>query len=31
MPLDTAADAKSFNWEDPLDLGSRLSEEERMV
>ena len=22
---------KTFNWEDPLDLASRLSEEERMV
>ncbi|WP_421789028.1 acyl-CoA dehydrogenase [Hyphobacterium sp.] len=24
-------DSKTFNWEDPLDLGSWLSEEERMV
>ena len=31
MALDSAADAKTFSWEDPLDLASRLSEEERMV
>src|SRR5689334_11103114 len=31
MPLDSAADQKTFRWEDPLDLASRLSEEERMV
>ncbi len=31
MALDTASPAKTFNWEDPLDLASRLSEEERMV
>jgi glutaryl-CoA dehydrogenase len=30
MPLD-AAPAKTFRWEDPLDLASRLTEEERMV
>jgi glutaryl-CoA dehydrogenase len=30
MPLDAQA-AKTFRWEDPLDLASRLSEEERMV
>jgi glutaryl-CoA dehydrogenase len=29
MPLDAAA--KTFRWEDPLDLVSRLTEEERMV
>ena len=29
MPLDAAA--KTFRWEDPLDLASRLTEEERMV
>ncbi|HEY1447376.1 MAG TPA: acyl-CoA dehydrogenase [Caulobacteraceae bacterium] len=29
MPLD--ASAKIFRWEDPLDLTSRLTEEERMV
>ncbi len=31
MALDTASPAKTFNWEDPLDLASRLTEEERMV
>jgi len=31
MPLDTAASQKTFRWDDPLDLSSRLSEEERMV
>jgi glutaryl-CoA dehydrogenase len=31
MALDTAAPAKTFDWEDPLDLASRLSEDERMV
>jgi glutaryl-CoA dehydrogenase len=31
MPLDTAASQKTFRWDDPLDLASRLSEEERMV
>ena len=30
MPLDTA-DQKTFRWDDPLDLASRLSEEERMI
>jgi len=29
MPLDAAA--KTFHWEDPLDLASRLTEDERMV
>jgi glutaryl-CoA dehydrogenase len=29
MPLDAAV--KTFHWEDPLDLASRLTEEERMV
>jgi glutaryl-CoA dehydrogenase len=29
MPLD--ASAKTFHWDDPLDLASRLTEEERMV
>jgi glutaryl-CoA dehydrogenase len=29
MPLDAAA--KTFRWEDPLDLASRLTEDERMV
>ena len=31
MPLDTAASQKTFRWDDPLDLESRLSEDERMV
>ena len=31
MALDTDAEAKTFSWEDPLDLASRLSEDERMV
>jgi glutaryl-CoA dehydrogenase len=31
MALDAGAEAKTFSWEDPLDLASRLSEEERMV
>jgi glutaryl-CoA dehydrogenase len=31
MPLDTAAPAKTFNWEDPLDLASRLTEDERLI
>ena len=31
MPLDAGAPAKTFRWDDPLDLASRLSEEERMV
>jgi glutaryl-CoA dehydrogenase len=31
MALDTAAPAKTFDWEDPLDMASRLSEDERMV
>jgi glutaryl-CoA dehydrogenase len=31
MPLDTAAGQKTFRWDDPLDLESRLSEDERMV
>ncbi len=31
MALDTAADQKTFRWDDPLDLTSRLSEEERMI
>ncbi|HEY7852108.1 MAG TPA: acyl-CoA dehydrogenase family protein, partial [Caulobacteraceae bacterium] len=29
MALDTGA--KTFRWDDPLDLASRLSEEERMI
>ena len=31
MALDTSAPIKSYDWEDPLDLASRLSEDERMV
>jgi glutaryl-CoA dehydrogenase len=31
MALDTAATQKTFDWEDPLDLAARLSEDERMV
>ena len=31
MALDTSDQQKTFNWEDPLDLASRLTEEERMV
>ena len=31
MPLDDAAHPKTFNWEDPLDLNSRLSEDERLI
>jgi glutaryl-CoA dehydrogenase len=31
MPLDSGADLKTFRWEDPLDLASRLSEEETMI
>ena len=30
MPLDTAPQ-KTYRWDDPLDLSSRLSEDERMV
>ena len=31
MALDAGAEAKTFSWEDPLVLASRLSEDERMV
>ncbi len=31
MALDTAATQKTFDWEDPLDMKSRLSEEETMI
>jgi glutaryl-CoA dehydrogenase len=31
MPLDAGEPRKTFQWDDPLDLASRLSEEERMV
>ncbi len=31
MALDAGAPAKTFRWDDPLDLDSRLTEEERLV
>ncbi|MBX3483660.1 acyl-CoA dehydrogenase [Phenylobacterium sp.] len=31
MPLDSGAPQKTYRWDDPLDLSSRLSDEERMV
>src|SRR5580658_4796224 len=31
MPLDAGETQKTFQWDDPLDLASRLSEEERMI
>jgi glutaryl-CoA dehydrogenase len=31
MPLDAGETHKTFQWDDPLDLASRLSEEERMI
>jgi len=31
MPADSGAPQKTYRWDDPLDLSSRLSEEERMV
>ena len=31
MPLDAGQPAKTFRWEDPLDLDGRLTEDERMV
>ena len=31
MALDTGATAKTFQWEDPLDIASRLTEDERMI
>jgi glutaryl-CoA dehydrogenase len=31
MALDAGETRKTFHWDDPLDLASRLSEEERMV
>src|SRR5476651_901441 len=31
MALDAGETRKTFQWDDPLDLASRLSEEERMV
>jgi len=31
MPLDAGQTPKTFRWEDPLDLASRLTEDERMI
>jgi len=31
MALDAGESQKTFRWDDPLDLGSRLSDDERMV
>ncbi|MDE2356238.1 MAG: acyl-CoA dehydrogenase [Alphaproteobacteria bacterium] len=31
MPLDAGTQAVAFRWDDPLDLASRLTEEERLV
>jgi glutaryl-CoA dehydrogenase len=31
MALDSAAPVKTFRWQDPFDLESRLTEEERMI
>ncbi len=31
MPLDAGQPAKTFRWEDPLDLDGRLTEEERLI
>ncbi|WP_337185232.1 acyl-CoA dehydrogenase [Phenylobacterium sp.] len=31
MPLDAGAPQKTYRWDDPLDLSSRLSDEERMI
>jgi glutaryl-CoA dehydrogenase len=31
MPLDSGAPQKTYRWDDPLDMSSRLSDEERMV
>ena len=31
MALEANADAKTFQWDDPLDLASRLTEDERMI
>ena len=31
MPADSSAPTKTYRWDDPLDLSSRLSEDERMV
>ncbi len=31
MALDVGSPTKTFRWDDPLDLGSRLTEEERLI
>ncbi len=31
MPLDTGAETKTYRWDDPLDLTSRLTDVERMI
>jgi hypothetical protein len=31
MALDSAAPVKTFRWQDPFDLESRLTEDERMI
>src|SRR6201990_3103559 len=31
MPLDAGAPQKTYRWDDPLDLSSRLTEDERMI
>jgi glutaryl-CoA dehydrogenase len=31
MPRDSDASSKTFRWDDPLDLASRLTEDERMI
>ena len=31
MALDTGASAKTFRWEDPLDLDGRLTDDETMI
>src|SRR5262249_48983858 len=31
MPLDAGSHVQTYRWDDPLDLASRLTEEERMV
>ena len=31
MPLDIGAETKTYRWDDPLDLTSRLTDEERMI
>ncbi len=31
MPLDIGAVTKTYRWDDPLDLASRLTDEERMI